>query len=96
MSFRFELPWLLSTLEAEDAQLPTPHPAVFDFCFVDGDHSFVGAARDYRTYSPLCRRMMFHDIGDARVYRARAGHGSTGFWVWMLNHTAPERIRQFS
>jgi len=37
----------------------------FDFCFIDGDHTYDGVARDFDLYSPLVRAggwIGFHDI----------------------------------
>ena len=72
--------------------------APFDVCFVDGDHSFDGVLTDFVRYAPICDLMMFHDIADYRIMKngfGGNGYGVPGFWQLLLNHTQPERIRQF-
>ena len=34
----------------------------YDFCFIDGDHAYLGVRRDYASFAPSCNYMMFHDI----------------------------------
>ena len=50
----------------------------FSLCFIDGDHSFVGVARDYVKLSPLCQSIMFHDIADERVLAHGSQRGGGG------------------
>lgn len=53
-----------------------------DLLFLDGDHSYVGIARDFELYSPLVRSggiIAFHDIVDSPFIRS-VGHGVYRFW----------------
>ena len=40
---------------------------VFDFCLIDGDHSYASCARDYQLSGQFARVCMFHDINDRFV-----------------------------
>lgn len=35
----------------------------YDFCFIDGDHSYQGMKADWENYGPMAKVVAFHDIG---------------------------------
>lgn len=48
--------------------LPGLRPrAVYDVCFIDGDHAYDASAADYLALRPRCRALLFHDIVNSRV-----------------------------
>lgn len=34
----------------------------YDFCFIDGDHTYEGVKADYENYGPMANIIAFHDI----------------------------------
>ena len=55
---------------------------LFDFIFIDGDHSYEGVKADFINYRPLLSRggcIAFHDIVDTETTR-RAKQGVNRFW----------------
>ena len=36
--------------------------APYDFCLIDGDHSYDGVNADWLNYGPMCKVVAFHDI----------------------------------
>lgn len=67
--------------------LPVPEAERFDFCFVDGDHSYVGVRRDYATFAPSCTYMMFHDIQDvSTLHLGNFSGGVPMFWAHLVAH----------
>lgn len=72
-----QVPSLLRSLSASGARLARPAPA-FNFCFIDGGHSFADVARDYIQFAPHCRALMLHDIADERVLHHGAAKGGGG------------------
>jgi hypothetical protein len=52
----------------------------FDFCFIDADHGYACAQRDYQNvgrHAPVC---WFHDTHDHFVETQCEGHGVPAFW----------------
>lgn len=47
--------------------------APYDFCFIDGDHSYDGVRQDWENYGPMSNLVGFHDIGGPV-------EGCTRFW----------------
>lgn len=43
---------------------PIPEDIMFDYIFIDGDHSYPGVKFDYETYKTRARMLGFHDIND--------------------------------
>lgn len=36
--------------------------APYDFCFIDGDHSYDGVKQDWENYGPMAKVIAFHDV----------------------------------
>jgi len=49
----------------------------YDLVFIDGDHSYIGVASDYKNYGYMGRYVAFHDINHRQTEKA---HGATIFW----------------
>jgi hypothetical protein len=48
--------------------LPGAEPrAVYDLCFIDGDHGYLAAKNDFTALRSRCKIVMFHDIVNKRV-----------------------------
>lgn len=64
---------------------PVTLRGMYDLCFIDGDHTYLGVERDFLSLRSRCRRIMFHDVFDShapnvpRFWRAlKAGVYSAG------------------
>ena len=65
--------------------LPAAEP--YDFCFIDGDHSYNGVRSDYALMGPHCRAAMFHDIRDTSCLAASEYSGGVPlFWQHLQTH----------
>lgn len=70
---------------------------LFDFIFLDGDHSYEGVSKDFDMYFDLLSRggcIAFHDIVDTETTR-RAGQGVSRFWN-ELKSRYPGKWKEFS
>lgn len=76
--------------------LKLPPAVPYDFCFIDGDHAYDGIKRDYRSFSPACRFMMFHDIQDiSTVHLKNFSGGVPLFWAHLTAATHHQRRTEF-
>ena len=85
----------LSYVARSRLELPAAQP--YDFCFVDGDHSYSGVLRDYGSFAPSCGYMMFHDIQDTSTLHLKNFTGGTPmFWAHLAAYTAAARRAEFT
>jgi len=86
----------VSFLYRQHLKLPaTPGP--YDFCFIDGDHAYDGIKRDFASFAPSCRHMMFHDIQDiSTVHLKNFSGGVPMFWAHLAAATLPARRAEFT
>ena len=69
----------------------------YDFCFIDGDHSYSGVRRDYASFAPSCSYMMFHDIQDTSTLHLKNFTGGVPmFWAHLAAATAANRREEFT
>ena len=65
---RYPAPVQLITASSQDmSTFAQIKDKVFDFIFIDGDHSYEGVKKDYMLYQGLCKPggyIAFHDIND--------------------------------
>ena len=61
--------------------------APYDFCFIDGDHTYEGVKQDWENYGPMAKVVGFHDIGGPV-------EGCTRFWG-ELKASTEYRIEEF-
>ena len=79
---------LLNVTFSYRAHVTLPAPEPFDFCFIDGDHSYVGVRRDYVSFSSSCRSMMFHDVQDvSTLHLGNFSGGVPMFWAHLVDTT---------
>lgn len=61
----------------------------YQFCFIDGDHTYEGVKFDWETYSPMVDKggiVAFHDIAE------RAGYGVSRLWGELRDHYETREI----
>jgi len=76
--------------------LKLPAARRYDFCFIDGDHSYTGIRADFGTFAPACTHMMFHDIQDiSTVHLKNFTGGVPMFWAHLTGATHPARRTEF-
>lgn len=72
----------LETLDFLLRRMDNNAVGLFDFIFIDGDHSYEGVKQDFEMYEPFCKPnglIAFHDIVDSPRHRERGVYVNQ-FW----------------
>ena len=91
------LPLLNVTFQYRAHVVLPPNEGPYDFCFIDGDHGYLGVRRDYGSFSSSCRSMMFHDVQDvSTLHLGNYSGGVPMFWAHLVANTHPHRVAEFT
>ncbi len=64
-----------------------------DFLFIDGDHSFLGVAEDYWTYTPLVAPHGLVALHDIAIHPVATGVNVADFWR-RIRHRHPDAVER--